>query len=709
MRSLSAKPNSGIDINPRVMRKVPAPKHFALLIGVGFFLLPGTLRGTEFPDHRQWISSTIFELEARNLEVEELPIIEEGVFHSFSSNLLVHLPGSGAETILVLIPLPGPNTRSSPEENQGFLSTSLQLIDELQIRELPFSIDIVYAGAEFEEQKSLRGYLLSPTIPKYSFAVYIEGWGSPGSWNMTNGSAGEVSPGWLVKALLEELKKSGVAPAIQGLMTQLYSLGFGPTTPLAPLLERTIPAVLIGTPLDRNNESTDAQIEGLVRFLTLPREHPDPTRDWERYYILLQFNAFTWFIGEETYLTLTFLLLSAVLLRIRFTSRGKKRYSFLLLKFGLLVLGLSLAMFLLLILGSVLPEILLILRDFPTLFQYNPGAFFLLKVLSGSALFGWVFGAFLLVVPEDQGEVYSAIAIGTLVLDVLLLSVLQVTLGYYYLWALVCTLFFLEAKSLWGKTFWFLLSPFWLIKSLVELFSLDEPALLQAFGGVNLPVDMVVSLLLVPYIAMFLRLRMLAPQKYAKNWILLTSLGFGITAVGLFWTLYIYDPFAHQPKPFQVTLENSIATIESPAPFSEFGSLDFPSSKRVQNTPYPNSPENVTWRSSNSLFLNREVYELNLEFPPFTNEIHVFVETDESEILYDSNFPFRHIPEEDALEVILGDYPPQIIDLRLVVPVGSRPKFRLRITRELPYHPLNDQALNGEVKVIEITHQEFSP
>jgi len=202
---------------------------------------------------------------------------------------------------------------------------------------------------------------------------------------------------------------------------------------------------------------------------------------------------------------------------------------------------------------------------------------------------------------------------------------------------------------------------------------------------------------------------MLAPQKYAKNWILLTSLGFGITAVGLFWTLYIYDPFAHQPKPFQVTLENSIATIESPAPFSEFGSLDFPSSKRVQNTPYPNSPENVTWRSSNSLFLNREVYELNLEFPPFTNEIHVFVETDESEILYDSNFPFRHIPEEDALEVILGDYPPQIIDLRLVVPVGSRPKFRLRITRELPYHPLNDQALNGEVKVIEITHQEFSP
>jgi hypothetical protein len=295
------------------------------------------------------------------------------------------------------------------------------------------------------------------------------------------------------------------------------------------------------------------------------------------------------------------------------------------------------------------------------------------------------------------------------VLDVLLLSVLQVTLGYYYLWALVCTLFFLEAKSLWGKAFWFLLSPFWLIKSLVELFSLDNPALLQAFVGVNLPVDIVASLLLVPYIAMFLRLRMLAPPKYTKNWTLLTSLGFGLSALGIFWVLYVLDPFANQPRPYQVTLENTVATIESPAPFSEFGSLGFAASSRVQSTPYTGSQEVVAWRSTDSLFLNRIVYELILQFPPFTKRAQIFVETDESEILYDSNFPFRYMPEEESLEVILGDYPPQSVNLRMVVPAGSRPKFRLRVTRELPHHPLLDQVSNGEVKVIEILSQEFSP
>ena len=658
---------------------------------------------SESIDHRKLIQEIKVHLEQQELSVQVLANQQQGAFHSFTPSILTSFPGSSEATILLVFPMPGPGqVREFSPLVVGALSL-IQFFSTFDQSKLPYSIDILLAGSEYDSLQGSRYFLSQPNQVDYQFVLYIQDFGNNQFWNLVHGTRGEVTPGWLLETMLHHLDVLEIPFRIPGILTQLYLIGQGDITPLEEYFRFTIPTLMFGFdrtlvgPFQSSSQILDpgnlsSRVMALALFLLSPPEQMrlSPFVEWERQYILVQFEQFTWFLSESTVLIGTFLLLGTILIWLRVSSHRRRRYTMLLTRFWLTGIGLVITTFFIFILGSIIPQIILTLREFPDLWQFRTGSFFLLTLLSGFALLGWVYSVFLLLVPKSHASVFSAIAVVTNLVAVFVLSLIQISVAYHYLWSLVCAMFFAQSKNRWAKWFWFLLSPFWLLKFLIEIFSLEQLDVLSQFVGINLITNLLLSFLLVPFISMFLRLVYLNIKPIPRgSWVLLFSVLLGIS-VFLIIDLSRFEPFGPDQQPVHLQLTHSptqpgLGILSSPAPLTwiaqeELFEVVSPREWHITTERIPTSLQ-ITKESTE--FLNRSSYQLEIFLPPNTRLLSINLVMDGDPVIFNVDFPFQIIPESREIEFFFGLFPPPVISMNLVVPIGSNPRISYTFERQL--------------------------
>jgi hypothetical protein len=679
-------------------------------------------------DHRSLIQNIQHHLEQNERTVRVLANQQQGAFHSFTPSLLTSFPGSSSETLLLVFPMPGPGQVG---EFSPLVVGALSLIhffSTFNQSELPYSIDILLAGSEYDSLQGSRYFLSQPNQVEYQFVLYIQDFGNTQFWNLVHGTRGEVTPGWLLEGMINHLDVLTIPFRVPGILTQLYLIGQGDKSPLEEYFRLTIPTLMFG--FDRtlvgpfqfpsrvlDDFSLSSRVMALASFLLSPPEEMklSPFVEWERQYILIQFEQFSWFLSESTVLIGTFLLIGTILIWLRVSRHRRRRYTMLLTRFWLTGIGLVITTFFIFILGNIIPQIILTLREYPDLWQFRTGSFFILTLLSGFALLGWVYSVFLLLVPKSHASVFSAIAVVTNLVAVFVLSLIQISVAYHYLWSLVCTMFFAQSKNRWTKWFWFLLSPFWLIKSLIEIFSLEQLEVLGRFIGINLLTNVLVAFMLVPFISMFLRLVYMNRNPIPRGtWVLLFSVLLGISTF-LIIDLSRFQPFGPGEQPVQLQLTHSptqpgLGILNSPAPLAwiaqeEFFNVVSPREWQIATDRNPTSLE-VSKKSME--FLNRSSYQLEISLPPNTRQLSFYLVMEGDPIIFNVDFPFQIIPESREIEFFIGLFPPPVISMNLVVPIGSNPRISYILMRQLEQSDFWIEHLPDQAIIMEQVLGSFS-
>lgn len=669
---------------------------------------------------------------------ENSAILLPGEFHSFEHNLLYRVGGSAMasgdfedmlgglqDRILLVLPLPGPSLESSPDFEDSFeyrlahYAAALHILRQLSLSPPAIPTDILFLGAEYEQQKGLRVFLSSPESIAYRAAFWVGSFGNSESWELTSGTRGQVSPGWMLRDSLSILRARGIRPEVSNFQIQLHRMGLSEATAIDAMLRAEIPTLMFGNsrmsnasmiwqtrPMDQTGEagapdneqilSRAMAILDLLHSAAL-RDFSDTGSNWERHYVLVQFGSALAELGEFPYLLIVFAAVTVTLVWLRSSRHRRRRYARLLGRFGLAIVGLFFASFLALLAGGLLPELVLLLQGSSTIWRLAPIPFFILKVLGGIALAGWLYRTIEALIPSQDGSVFTAAAVVTLLLDVLILAVINVSLVYYYLWALIFTMLFAVTRQRYLKLFWFLLSPFWILKSFTELFDSSNPGILEALIRVRPETDLLLAFLVLPYLAMMLRLDILfrkpEPELKAKRHRFrirpLESI-LAVSTLGLFLGLSFFQASEGRPQLLDLSLSESGSgsnlQIQSELRLPEGRlelrqyDIELAGQGNALEQELPILLPSADWATESSHFLNRTTWDGYLRLPENTVRASISLSIQGNPIVYDLNLPFSIDQEAGRIALYLGDFPESLIPFHLVLPRDSNPQMEIRIT-----------------------------
>ena len=330
-------------------------------------------------------------------------------------------------------------------------------------------------------------------------------------------------------------------------------------------------------------------------------------------------------------------------------------------------------------------EALLALRSFPSIWERYPLLFFLLKLAAALFLFSLMFQQLKRLPISKNGSFYSASTLLFFLIDTALMAVFNLSFSYYFLWAFLFSFLFsiLRIRAL--KFLAVLISPYWLIKATVDIFSLPELAISHVLLFSRLQGNLLLAFFTLPFLLMLIRIDFLIrhPIK-GKRSFAINSLSFftGFFTIGVAAFLFTYQPFdTASPQP--VHIAESLDTdsgehymeLSSPAPLGDFslrrGNEIYSASTRERSYRFAlSSPESVFELSArSSSFLDRDLYRLSYTAkkirPGMVNLKLIFPR---EPLLYDSNFPYAIDPQNRSIDIFIGKNPPSPLIVELAFP-----------------------------------------
>jgi hypothetical protein len=336
------------------------------------------------------------------------------------------------------------------------------------------------------------------------------------------------------------------------------------------------------------------------------------------------------------------------------------------------------------------------LRGMTRLWEELPLLFLAFKILLPFFIFMLVFRYFKRLPFSKNGSFYSASALGFLLLDILVLAVLNISFTYYFLWAFVFALLFSIVRLKALKTLFFLASPYWILKSLFELFTLPKLAfcrivLLSRWAG-----NLLLAIVLLPFILMLVRLLMLPPRPRRAGRLLRFRIAavflslFLVCLLTLFMLYAPYDAEHRQPVSADYTIDlvnsRSFLTLSSPAPLGSITLKDsedvmtIASKARFYTLPLKELPDLLETEISSTGFLDRRNVNLLFSSSARPYRLTLSLSSTEEFVLYDANFPTRRDPDGREYRILIGPNPPLPLPLQLTLPQNM--SFELGITLE---------------------------
>lgn len=622
--------------------------------------------------------------------------------HSFSSIVEADIPGRKKDTLIFAVPL-SHSSETEPEEDYSVSAAlGLGIIAHLaeQETEPPVSLKFLFLGADKGKEDfypmGSRLFLDQYTTENPTAVLYLNMRELPGRVIFETGGNGMVAPRWLVEDAAVSIQKTGIPFLILGNRNQAFRVGLSDTeTAAAPFLEADIPAVGIRGRYAAEPVEEEQWITSFLEFTdTLIRRYEDGfPEQWDRHYLFFQIQSSFLIIPEDVYvLILLGVLAFAFAYGLIFRNRVGKYLRTVGKNFWNLPLLLGL-IFLLLFTATLIVQGFLELRGFPELWEFNPLPFFLLKIALAVFLFTFIFHGLRGLPISQKGSFYSAASIFFLFTDIFIFAAVDVSISYYFIWAFFFAFCFSVTANRVLKTVFFLLSPVWLYKAALDIFTLPERmlsglAILDAVEG-----NLFLAFVTLPFMLMLIRLDFVIrhPKRKWKNISLKGSLWIsGLLAAGLAGYLIFYSPYSlENPQPVrleeQIDMDRKTRKLTASSP-AALGTFIFSYGDRIYDIATRSSaftfakeyiPELVRFTVREKEFLRRTRIStvIKSEFPLYIYNLRI--DSEEEITIYDSNFPPLIMNQGKRVVFNIGKNPPQPLEVVFTVP-GS-PDFRYSI------------------------------
>jgi hypothetical protein len=646
-------------------------------------------------------------LEEMGLSWERYDASESDTVHTFSSLLEVVVPGEIADTLILAVPVD--HSPDDPPELAGAvnLALALSLLDRARLSRPPVSLRVLFLGAEHgpgEEYPLGSRLFLRDFYPEYLVMVlYLNLRDLPSRLIIRSAGMRVAAPYWLIEQATEALESAGLFFLVRGNENQIFRIGLtSERTIIEPYLQAGYPALSLEGEYSRAPQA-ERWLESFHLFFSrftggFARGIPE---SWDRHYLFFQARSFYLIVDEKTYLILLLATLTiACLYAVAFTGRVKKYArtigrrlwtlpAIFLLGFGVLFLS------------TWILERILSLRRMRMLWAELPLLFLVFK-LSLAPLLLLLLRRLLRRLPFSRnGSFYSAAAIVFLLLDILILGILNISFTYYFLWAFLFALLFAVASSKPLKVLFFLASPYWLLKTLVELFALPRLEFCQFILLSPVWGNLLLATTLLPFVLMLIRIEMILPsftrlRKKVRFRLAGSILTLFLGCLLLSFLLFEpYNELNRQPVSVENTVDypsgTSSLALASPAPLGRMQVLE---NGRVVPIETDSAgcqlslsalPPPPRIQVSSTGFLDRK--NLIVQFQPQRRPqaVRVHLSGPKAFVLFDANFPYTRSPEGREYDILIGRNPPIPLSLELTLPRGG--DFELEIILEYPGLP----------------------
>ncbi len=651
------------------------------------------LEGSEGEERTLSYLEQVLEQHSVSLSARDFSALADG--HSFSHVATATLPGVMPGRVLLIVPLNHAPGVSPDSDGSVSLAGAIALLEAIAGDSNRPSLSFVFLGADAGDRHLGTRLLLSgmEDQEEQTAVVYLDVEAPGRRLTVQLGAADVPAPRWLAEPAVRALAASRL-PRRQHLSSlQVARSPLAPETVLGSYLERGVPAVRIHDPAPgpafadpSEPELTEEWAAAYVDFLeeVVRGAAPPPNASWDRHYIYGVLSDSVFFVGERSYLILLLAVLaSPIIYGIAFRSR-LVRYVQLVTRHMWALVVLAGLTFLFFFIATALIRGIMDFRDFPTLWQYAPGPYFVLKLLLSIFLFAIVFQSIRGLPFPRNGSFYSASAIFLLFFDVVLLSVFDIAFTFYFLWGFLFAFFFSLARSPWLKLLFLLAAPAWLIIGGAELFAAGE---LSAAEGLLLsPVsgNLIFAFILLPFLLMLIRIDLMLHRRLRlPHGATLRAIILGSAAAAVLFAsaLVFLDPFSpERPQPVEavevvdLTAGEHRLELSSPAPLEGLvvsrgaASFEINTTARRHSLSLAGNPKPVSLSTSANEFLSRSRRSVLVDSSLEPRDVLVAISSPQEILIFDSQFPTEESDSGRLVRFAIGPFPPNPLEVSFTVP-----------------------------------------
>jgi hypothetical protein len=656
-------------------------------------------------------------LEYLRIPYSRLDFSESDRIHSFSSCLVADIRGQQEDTLILAVPINHPP--GTEEEFDGSINVALALgiIEHISRKTPPLSIKILFLGAEYGQTADYpmgSRLFLRDFFPDYRvMCLYLNFKRIPSRLYLRGGARGIEAPYWLLDRATNALEKTDLFFLIRGNENQIFRIGLtSERTIIEPFLKADYPAVSFEgeyNPLDSLEQENWIFSFNLFMAEFLKTFTEGIPETWDRHYLFFQARGFYFSISEKVYLIILLIVLGSILTYgLVFTRRLRKYLRILAHNIWALPLF-FLFIFVLLFLSTLVIEGILRVRNMVRLWEQLPLLFLAFKLAVPLAMLFILLSLVKRLPIPRRGSFYSAAALLFLLLDIVVLAVINISFTYYFLWAFTFALLFSAVSYRPLKVLLFLAAPYWIVKTIIELFTLPrlefcQILLLSKVGG-----NLLLTVILIPFILMFIRLKFIFPPVRITSDKLrsrLTAGAFALILTGLLTTFFLYSPYQEQhPQPINAVYVidevqgQQYLQLSSPAPLRNVRArngdtiVSINTHSRLYRLPLADQDEYLQAAISSVGFLDRKNISLRLDPWSKPYRVALSVKSDREFVLFDASFPYTRTPGGKEYTIHIGVNPPLPLNVELTVPRNRT--FTVEVTLEY-LQPPEGYALEGE-------------
>ena len=654
-------------------------------------------------DAREYI---VDRLEGVGLQPKRRPIGTDVDGHSFSSSITVTIPGALQETLTLAVPLNHADEATPAMDGSAALAGALGLARVYADSTPPLTLRIAFLAADHDNRDlGSRALVAQMDSPVRQSVVYLARRTGSAGLSLRTAAAGEVAPRWIVEDIARSFENNGVPySASLGRAQAGRARRTDDAPPIGHYMANDIPAVALvdGAPTQGEGASPCRLTSALADLVEEYQTGLPAT--WDRHYIFLQIGDRLQILGETAYVVALILVIVGTLLYgLLFRGRLSRylqtfgRNFFNLPVIYLVIFGaLSLA-------GALLAQ-LTELRDFPTLWQHYPGVFFLTKMVISAAIYVILHRLLLSGVMSKNGSYYSASALVSLFIGILILAAIDVSTTPYFLWAYLFAFFFSILRLRVLKLMSFLISTIWLFQFSLEVFSSPLLSVAGSLVSSTSVENLIIAVVLLPFVLMLVRVDFLfrkgpiTGRNALAVTVLVALIAGGLAGGGYLIFAWPFGPGNPQPITMTETINRTAGrhtvVFESDASLGtfdvEFGdeTLAVQTDERRFAIQFQDIPELVSLSQTERQFLNRSRRRLTIDPVVKLSQADVTLRSQEEIAILDANFPVGPVESGTTVQFQIGPSPPTplIIDYTVPTNLSTDVVFRgeaRRLSRDL--------------------------
>jgi len=612
--------------------------------------------------------------------------------HSFSHIVDVTVPGERPDTLIIAVPANHEVATPLSRDGSSAVAVALSFMQRLAKERPPVTVHFLFLGAERGPSSPYalgsRLFLSHFFAASPSAVLYLDFHGFSATPTIETGGRGRVTPAWMLKSLTHASRIAGVDARASQTRNQVFRAGLADAPPaISVYLADDIPAIGLSDVTGSTGQLEPSAWFGNV--LSLLAAFTDQLGDgvkttWDSHYLFFQNGPLFLIIGEQPYVVLLLVILAVTLAYALAFRHRVERYVRTVFRNIWNIPLLVLVMFVLFLAATLLVNGFLRLRNFPSLWHFTPLSYFFMKLFLTTFLFALAFQWLRKLPISRNGSFYSAATLIILLIDVFALGLFNIAYSFYFMWAFICAFFFSTFRYRLLKFFALLLSPLWLVVAAVNIFQIPELRAGRILLLSPLIGNVVVALVLLPFLLMTIRLDFLVrhPIVGRRSFaIKLLTAGSGMVTVAFVIFVIVFTPFdpAH-PQPVRATESINVDTgrkellLSSPAPLGtltvRFGNSSYSISTRNRDHSVTLSylAPDLSARTETDQFLARSKQTVVVSSPRRLYRLDLSLESDSPILIFDSLFPYRLSPSDQRARFETGLFPPNPFTLDFTVP-----------------------------------------